>query len=304
MSPYWQAVLTPVLIDTVAVLGLYVTAMAGRISVAQASFMGIGGYTAALLAQNVTTNLFIMLGGGLIVAVILGGLFAIVADRLDHWFFAVATLAFGLMVTGIASASESLGGATGLYGVPLKTTLGTAVIAVLLTLVGVVALEHSALGRRIKSVRDSSLAAAAFGINVRLVRVAAFAISAGIAGVAGVLHVSFLSTVNPGQIGFDRSLLLLVFLAIGGTRSWLGPIIGTLLLGLVPELLRFSQEFRYILFGIVLVIVMTLRPNGVAGTFDPLQAFCRWVERRRPKPNDTTPPGDISDESTTRQVAN
>ena len=279
MSPYWQAVLTPVLIDAVAVLGLYVTAMAGRISVAQASFMGIGGYTAAILALHITSNFVLMIAGGIVIAFIIGGLFAVVADRLDHWFFAVATLALGLMVTGIASASDSLGGATGLYGVPLKTTLSTATIAVVLTLVGVVALEHSVLGRRIKSVRDSPIAAASFGINLRLMRVSAFAISAGIAGAAGALHVSFLSTINPGHIGFDKSLLLLVFLAVGGTRSWLGPLIGTLLLGLVPELLRFSQEFRYVLFGIILILVMTLRPTGIAGTFDPLQWIRRLLEK-------------------------
>ena len=262
MSGFYVSIAIPVLIDAIAVLGLYVIASSGRLSIGHAAFFGIGCYVSALLSTKVTFPFWasIIVGGAAAGAFGLG--FALVAERLGHWFFAIATLAFSVMLSGIVSSVESLGGATGLYGIPITVGLPAVLVALAAVLALVIWIDRSSFGRSLRAVRDSEFAAEAVGINPRHAHAGAFAIGTAIAGLAGGLWAHYLGVIKPVDMSLDRSLFFLIYLAVGGIEHWAGALLGTLTLGVLPEILRFSREYRLAFFGLLLTTFMVLRPSG------------------------------------------
>ena len=263
MSGYWVSTIIPVLIDGIAVLGLYLIANCGRLSVGHATFFGVGAYAGAVAAKHFGAPFPVALVVGTVVAGLLGLLFAWLAEPLDHWFFAIATLAFGIMVSGMIANEDALGAATGYYGVPLAVGLSEALLVLAGVLAFVIWWDASPWGRAARAVRDSAVAAQAFGINPRRVHILTFALGAAVAGVAGVMWAHYLGVVRPSDMSFEKSLLYLVYLSIGGMEWGGGALLGTALLGLLPEVLRFSRESRFVLYGGLLALVMVLRPAGI-----------------------------------------
>lgn len=263
MIGYLGPVVTPIVIQLIAVLGLYVIVRSGRISVAQATFFGIGEYASGYLALHLPVPFAVAVAGGVVLSCVVGLLFATLAHALTHWFFAVASLSFAVVMTSVVSNIEALGGATGLYGFPVVTTLPIVVTVLIVVLALVILFDHSALGRRASCVRDDPELAASLGISATRVQIVAFGMGAAVAGVAGGLWAGYLGVARPDDLAFGQSLTLLVFLAVGGTRWWFGPVLGTLALGALPELLRFSSDLRFVLYGVLLAVVMVLRPSGL-----------------------------------------
>ena len=123
MMEILPSILTPVLVNCIAVVGLYVIAASGRISAGHAAFFGIGGYASGVLSKFAGLPPLVSIVLGMFVAAAVGAAFALIADRLSHWFFAVATLAFAVMVLSLVATIEAVGGATGLYGIPIVVGL-------------------------------------------------------------------------------------------------------------------------------------------------------------------------------------
>lgn len=280
MIGYWSSIILPVLIDAIAVLGLYVIVSSGRLSIGHAAFFGIGSYASAVLSTRAGIPSWLSIAAGTAAAGAIGALFALVAERLSHWFFAIATLAFSVMLSGTFSNLEVLGGATGLYGVPLEIDLrGVAGLLAAVVLL-VIVIDCSKFGRALRAVRNSEIAAQALGINPRATHVSAFAIGTALAGLAGGLWAHYMGLVKPGDLSLDHSLFFLVYLAIGGIEFWGGALLGTLTLGLLPEVLRFSREYRLAFFGLLLTAVMVLRPSGLLSR-ETLQQI--WGRLRLPR---------------------
>jgi len=257
------SILVPTLIDAIAVLGLYVIAASGRLSAGHAAFFGIGGYASGLVSVHLGLPVPVSLIAGVAFSAICGALFALLADRLTHWFFAVATLALAAMVLGLVSGLDALGGATGLYHIPLWTGMTQAVAGLAAAIALVVWLDASMLGRAMRAVRDSELAARSLAIDPTRVRVIAFAIGAGLAGLAGGLWAHSVGIIKPSDMSLEHSLLYLVYLSIGGVDLWAGALFGTFLLSLLPEIVRFSGQYRLAAFGALLTLVMIVRPAGL-----------------------------------------
>ena len=274
--------LIPIFIDCIAVLGLYVIASSGRLSVGHAAFFGIGGYASGLLSIHYGVPLGVALAAGALAAGLAGTLLAAIVDRLGHWFYATTTIAFSVMLSGLISSFEVFGSASGLHGVPLTVDFPIVVGCLVAVCALVATLDLSALGRRIKAVRESELAAESLGINLFRTRVLAMAIGTTLAGLAGGLWAHYLGLIKPADIGLERSLLFLIFLAIGSLETWYGALLGTLVLGYLPEVLRFSREYRLAFFGGLLALSMVLRPYGLLTTHMKL-----WPARRRPPPADS-----------------
>ena len=262
MNGYLASIVIPVLIDAIAVLGLYVIVSSGRLSIGHAAFFGIGCYVSALLSAQLKYPVWLAISAGVVSAAMAGLLFALLAERLSHWFFAIATLAFSVMLSGIVSSVESLGGATGIYGVPLAVDLPVVAVCLVAVLVLVYFIDGSSFGRSLRAVRDSEIAAEAVGINPRFAHVGAFAIGTAVAGLAGGLWAHYLGVVKPVDMSLDRSLFFLIYLAVGGVEHWAGALLGTISLGILPEVLRFSREYRLVFFGLLLTSFMVLRPSG------------------------------------------
>jgi branched-chain amino acid transport system permease protein len=263
MMDVLPSILTPVLINCIAVLGLYVIAASGRISAGHAAFFGIGGYASGLISIRLGFPPLGSMALGMLVAAACGAAFALIADRLSHWFFAVTTLAFAVMMLNLVSSFDALGGATGLYGIPIATGLTEVAVALIVALGFVIWLDSTRFGRLMRAVRDSEPAAQALAINPMYVRTIAYAVGTGLAGFAGGLWSHYLGLIKPGDMSLDRSLLYLIYLSIGGIDHWLGALFGTLLLDLLPEFIRFSRGYRFVLFGALLALVMVLRPSGL-----------------------------------------
>lgn len=281
MSSAFAFMAVPNLIDIIAVLGLYLLANTGRLSVGHAAFFGIGAYTSAVLSTKFGLPPYASIAAGAAAAGAVGLVFAAVADRLTHWFFAITTLAFSVMVIGLISGIDELGAATGLYGVPLAIQLPQAIVAFAAVLALVLWIDHSPFGRAMRAVRDSEIGAQALGIHPARIRILTFGLGTLIAGFAGGLYAHAIGLVKPGDLALERSLLYVVYLSIGGIEYWGGAILGTVLLSALPELLRFSREYRLAMFGLLLTVVMLARPAGLLP--GPL-GLRRLLRKLRPRP--------------------
>jgi len=175
----------------------------------------------------------------------------------------MATLGFGEVVRVVFLNLEITGGSMGLNGIPMKTQLWH-IVAILTVLVyGFVRLRRSKIGRSFEAIKEDETAAKAMGINTTSYKLLAFVLGAIIAGVAGGLNAHFTFFVSPREYGFDPAVDILTGAIFGGTGSFVGPMVGSAILAVLPELLRFLKAFRLAVNGLILILVVIYLPNGI-----------------------------------------
>jgi branched-chain amino acid transport system permease protein len=269
-----------------ALLGLsvYLPLAAGQLSLATPGFYAIGGYLAALLSTR-----WAPLGGvlppgsealfplpSLLLEMVLGGalagLLALAIGRpvlrLRGIYLAIATIALVEIVRVVNLNLPLTGGAVGIFAIPqpFEEPIGYLILALLvLAVAGWLCrrLEAMRLGRAMAAIRDDELAARCMGIDTTAVKLSAFVASAVLAGVTGVIAAHFLNTWNARQGSFDASITTLAFVVFGGSRTWLGPVVGGLVLTALPELLRPVGNVRLVVFGLVILLGPVLFPQGL-----------------------------------------
>ena len=195
--------------------------------------------------------------------------------RLRDDFLAITTIGLNFVVVAMFQYVPFFGGAMGIYAIPLPTigshTFGNLdFLAVGLVMVAVVTalslyLQRTWFGAALIAIRDDELAAAATGIPVAPYKVGAFALSAALAGLAGSLYAPFISAVTPTSFGFSESVVILAMLMLGGVGSVLGALVGAVILGALPEVFRVVSDYRLLMFGLVLVLVLRFAPFGLTG---------------------------------------
>lgn len=272
-------------------LSLYLPLMAGQLSLASPGFYALGGYIAAVLSTKVFTNtgvlypipllLLEMLIAGLASA-LLAILIGVPALRLRGIYLALATIAFIQVLQVLALNLDITGGAIGIFGIPQPFNTQTeylwiAAPLLLLSMLFVYRLERIRIGRAFIALREDELAADAMGINPTVNKVLAFTMGAVLAGMVGALSAHFLNTWNARQGTFDASIAYLAFVLIGGSRTFLGPVLGGLALTALPEVLRsmsnngslpawlgqFMKDGRFIIYGLLLVLGTVFLPHGL-----------------------------------------
>lgn len=272
-----------------ALLGLsvYLPMAAGQLSLATPAFYAVGGTLAALLATQGNPQTSISLGsvlGEMLLAAALTAALAVLVGlpvlRLRGIYLAIATIALVEIVRVAILNLPFTGGATGIFGIPqpFQHAFGYVWLSGgLLALCGWLfqRLEASRLGRSMAAVRDDELASRCMGINTTRVKLSAFVASAMLAGVTGVIAAHYLNTWNARQGSFDVAITTLAFVILGGSRSWLGPVVGGLLLTALPELLRPVGDLRLVLFGLVILLGPVLFPQGLI-TPALLERIGRW----------------------------
>ena len=225
--------------------------------------MGIGAYTAAL----VTLKLGLPFGAALALGGLLPGLVALVIGiptlRLSGVYLAMATLGFGEVVRVVFLNLELTGGSMGLDGIPMKTELWHILLSLAVLIYGFMRLKRSKLGRSFEAIKEDEVAARTMGINTTYCKLLAFVLGAVIAGVAGGLNAHFTYFVSPREYGFDPAVDILTGAVFGGTGSFMGPIVGSSILAILPELLRFLKGFRLAVNGLILILVVIHLPNGI-----------------------------------------
>lgn len=262
----------------IAVLGLDVLmGYGGQVSLGQAGFMAIGGYTAAVLATTYNWPPLLGIVAGIAMSLVCAFLLSLVTMRLRGHFLALATLAFGLMVDSLTvGLTDVTGGPSGLVGIPSfsvgsysfdSATQMYYLVAVLIVIL-VVALEggmRSSFGRALKAVRTDQTAAAALGVNVARYKVAAVCISGALASLSGSLYAFNFHFLSPEMVGTNRSFEMIAMLVAGGEGTLIGPILGVALLTLLPTVFQPFALYKTFAEGLLLVLCFMYLPEGMFG---------------------------------------
>jgi branched-chain amino acid transport system permease protein len=262
----------------ITVLGLDVLmGYAGQVSLGQAGFMAIGGYTAAILATNYDIAPLIGIADGIVLSLICALLLSVVTMRLRGAYLALATLAFGLLIDSLAVGfTELTGGPSGLVGVPsfsvgslsFDTPISMYYLVLGLITVLIIALlgaMRSDFGRALQAIRADQTAAAALGINVPRHKMAAFAISAALASLSGSLYAFDFHFLAPDMVGTPRSFEMIAMLVLGGEGMLVGGLPGAALITLLPTIFQPLAGYKIFAEGVILVLAFQYLPNGIVG---------------------------------------
>ncbi len=268
----------------------------GELSLGHAGFMSVGAFT-GVIAAICLQELIPVAGIRLLVAIIVGGIFAGIAGfiigipvlRLRGDYLAIVTLAFGEIIKniinclyvgvdasglhismtsvealGMAGGKVILNGPQGAVGITKISTFGAGILLILFALFVVLNLVNSKTGRAVTAIRDNRIAAESVGIGITRYKLTAFITSAVLAGMAGSLYAMNFSTIAAKKFDFNTSILILVFVVLGGMNNIVGVIIATALLYMLPELLRGLADYRMLIYAIVLIAVMLITNSARA----------------------------------------
>lgn len=259
-------------INIIMVLGLnLITGVTGQLSLGHAAFIGIGAYTSSLLMMVFNVPFGIAIIAAALMAGLIGGLFSIPILRLHGDYLAIATLGFCEVVRVIfTNMKVTINGevqrlSVSLANIPQHINLPLILFLVCFSILFMISLERSKFGLALRSIREDEVASQMMGIDIARHKVMAFAISAAFAGLGGALMASNITAIQPVDFGFKLSIGILCMLVLGGMGSIVGVIAGTIILTSIPELLRFAAEYRMIMYGVVLIIMMVFRPKGLFG---------------------------------------
>ena len=250
---------------------------AGQISLGQAGFMAVGGYTSSYLVTNLNWHAVPAIGVGIAFSLAASAILAGVTLRLRGLYMALATLAFGLLVDSCTVGFDDItGGPSGMVGIPDLDLFGydidtsakmyfVVLALVVLTLLAISGAMRSGFGRALQAIRTDPLAAAALGVNVSGCKMAAFAMSAAIASVAGSLYAFQVHFLAPEMVGAPRSLELVSMLVIGGEGTLIGPLFGAALLTILPTLFQPLAIYKTFASGALLAGFALYLPQGMFG---------------------------------------
>lgn len=263
LSPYWQGVAVVAGIAALAALGLQLTISSGQFSLVHGALAGSASYVAAIVSVQFGFGLWAAVLAGCLTGALMGGVISVVLQRLDGVLFGLATLAIGQALTLLASNSAYVGGTTGYNGVPLRTELWHVVVCLATGLAVLLLLRTSRVGLGIVAVGRDPIVAQSVGIPVRRIKIGAFAAGGALAGLAGALNVQYVSFVDPTALNFTTEVQLLLFVVIGGMSTPMGALVGAFGITIASELLRFAELDRAWIFGLLLMVVALLRPQGL-----------------------------------------
>lgn len=269
------------LVNAILGLSIYLTLYTGMFSLANAGFMAIGAYFGVAATQFWEWPLW----AGLLTGVLAAGLIAIPIGlpvlRLRDIYLAIATIGFGEvvnvvilnfddMVAAVLTAIEGervrfrlIEGARGIKNIPRLTETEYLIFFLIIVAYFIIRLHRSRFGRAMAAIREDERAAATMGINVTYVKNVVFIISAMLAASAGVFNAHLTRIISPEAYGFDRAVDILSYAVLGGTSTWIGPIVGGMVLTALPETLRAVNQYRGVFTGAVLMAVILFLPGGL-----------------------------------------
>lgn len=279
INPYWELVIQYACLVTIAGLGLNIIyGLNGQFSLGHVAFYGLGAYSAAMVTKGLQLDNPL----GFIAAILLGGTVAAAVAfliglpilRLRSDYLGIATLGFGIIVKVAFDNSDALspmlGGSRGMTGIPPLTSFPWVAAATFLAVVLMRNLAYSSHGRAILSVREDEIAASAMGINTTKYKTVAFVMGCFYAGIAGALYAHLYKFLHPSNFDFLKSVDLLLIVVLGGLGSMSGTIIAALgwtflLEGLRVVLPPEIMDTRFVIYPLLLILVMLLRPRGLFG---------------------------------------
>lgn len=262
MSGYVEGVLVLLAINIVFAYGAFLPIAAGQLNLGVAGFAAIGGYAAAFLSNKVAISALIAIPLGGLVAGLVALAVAIPVLRTRGIYLALATFALGEIVRASILNLEVVGGAAG-YPVVAFIRFPTIAFFALGVSALVWLLFATRFGIAITAIHDDERVADLMGLDVRAFQIAAFTLGSAIAGIGGGLYAHHFSYVEAQYFSISLSISIVLYVLFGGTQSVLGPLLGAGVFTLLPEILRGSAQWRYVLFAAIIIVVMVVRPQGV-----------------------------------------
>lgn len=282
-NAYVMYIVDLIFIYVILALGLdLLVGRTGQVSLGHGAFFGIGAYTAAIFSTKLGMSFWLTLPTAIIITAVVGFVIGYIALKLKEDYLVMATLAFGTIIWLVFLNWKSVTrGPMGISGIPAPSAIDLgfiqfsfnnynnyyflllvcAIIAVFMTRL----LMNSGFGRACTAVRDDELAAQAMGIPIFRTKVVVFTISTAFCGAAGSLYAHFIHLVSPETFGFATSVTILTMVMIGGKGSIFGAIVGSTFLTISSEVLRATPEWRMLVYGFLLVVMMMFFPRGIMG---------------------------------------
>ena len=294
INSFYEGVIVIVCVNMIAVLGMSVlTGFTRLFSFGNAGFMSIGAYTAAICSVQFHLPFALSLLFGAAAAGFVAYLLGSLTIRLRGDYFLISCLGFGECVRVLFNYTRNLtGGANGYSGIPYKTTGLVALLCAILAFVIAWNLIHSQYGQAFSAIRENEVAAAAAGIDVVHYKKLSFLFSAVYAGWAGGLYAHYLQYITPQLFNLPKSCELVITTVLGGLGSLTGSVLGTLIVQLLPEIFRGLSEYRMLFYGISVVLVILLRPEGLMGYREfSLKGILRWFRNKPAGRGKTSPEG-------------
>ena len=286
-NPYYLQVVMFMIINAILGISLYFTLSSGQLSLGAAGFMGIGAYVAALLSLKADVPIIIAIIIGGLVAALAAVIIGLPTTRLKGLYLAIATLGFGEVVRVIILNMDVTNGALGLSGIPSipqkltsflysvdfdgmdvqaaanLLTILILLIVLILIIAFCVRIGNSRIGRAFAAIKADDHAAELMGINVVYYKMLSFVVGAFMAGVGGGLYAHITNFINPTDFGYHIVEQILLDPVFGCPDVVCGSLLGSFVLTLLPEVLRFLSDYRDIIYGLLLVVLMAFRPNGI-----------------------------------------
>ncbi|CAG2152386.1 hypothetical protein LMG31506_04603 [Cupriavidus yeoncheonensis] len=306
-NSYYLTVMTLAFIYAIATLGLnLITGYTGQLNLAHGGFMAIGAYTLGILTVDHQVPFWLAFALSGVVSMAVGYVVGLVSLRLKGHYFSIFTMCIGYIIYLLIEKWESLThGTVGLIGIPVPAAIGPVTFdsvpaqyyLVLAFLVIGTFLMHrivtSLLGRSFMAVRNSDALAEALGINLMRTKVLSFVLSVGYAGFAGALYAGQVRFLGPDIARTDLTFDMVMAMLVGGTGTLFGPLLGAVLVPWVTQTLQFLQDYRMLVFGPVLILLIIFFPDGIVGSWLKKQARKAAAARRgnrQPAPSATTAP--------------
>jgi len=260
-----QLLLAQLGINALLTLSMYITLRAGMLTLANVGFMAVGAYVSVLLHVNGHVPLPVAVLAGALAAGLLAIPIGVPVLRLQGIFLAIATIGFGQVVVGAILNIPVTGEGRGLTVPDASSSLLPAYLSLAVVAYVLWRLAGTRLGKAWDAVREDALAAEAQGIDVARYRMLAFVLGAVLAGYAGALeaHINFF--IDTSLYTFQRVVGILVFATLGGIGRVAGPVVGSTILTALPEVIRFAQNYRDALYGVILIALVIFRPQGLLG---------------------------------------
>lgn len=282
MNAYMVTVGTLIVIQAIVACGLNViVGYAGQISLGHAAFFGIGAYTAALVATKAGLSFWVGLPPVLLISGLVGLLLGLPSLRVRDDFLAITTIGINFIVEAVFLYIPFFGGALGIGGIPRVVWFGQKLkgmpfFLLCLGFLAVVLLvcwwfTRSWAGLACFALREEEAAASSMGISPIRFKLTAFVVGTMMAGLGGALYAHYMRFISAGDFGFPMSVMQLAMVVLGGMGSLWGPVIGAVILGVLPELFRPLVDYRILLYTVILLLMMRFQPGGLLGE----QSFIR-----------------------------
>jgi len=268
----------PLIMFSLMAVGLnVVVGKSGILDLGYVAFFAIGAYTHAILSIHTPLNFWEILPFAMAFAMLAGVILGLPALRLRGDYLAIITLGFGEIVRIIAVNTEAIGGAAGITDIPGPSTIfgieftvmdprpyyWLTLTLLLLVIWGVIRLSHRKPGRAWEAIREDEDVAEFMGVATLKYKLWAFIIGGAVGGLAGAIYASQIRSIQPELFTLNLSIMILACVVFGGMGNIWGVVLGAVVLGYIPEKLRFLSDYRIIFFGLLMVVMMNIRPNGL-----------------------------------------